>query len=87
HASFFHWKQYLDLHFDQWDFDKYLELSCCLYSNYMQMLGIIKRYTTELDLFKHTKDIRDEVFEAWHQEELQFLQNCVAEADLTALAV
>lgn len=27
HASVFHWKQFLDLHFDQWDCDKYLELS------------------------------------------------------------
>ena len=27
HASLFHWTQYLDLHFDQWDSDKYLELS------------------------------------------------------------
>ncbi|KIK27337.1 hypothetical protein PISMIDRAFT_93059 [Pisolithus microcarpus 441] len=27
HASEFHWKQFLDLHFNQWDADKYLELS------------------------------------------------------------
>ncbi|KAH7903111.1 hypothetical protein BJ138DRAFT_1197236, partial [Hygrophoropsis aurantiaca] len=27
HASYFHWKQYLDLHFDQWGMDKYFELS------------------------------------------------------------
>ena len=27
HASLFHWQQFLDLHFDQWDSDKYLELS------------------------------------------------------------
>lgn len=29
HALYFHWVQYLDLHFDQWDKDKYLELSKC----------------------------------------------------------
>jgi hypothetical protein len=29
HASYFHWVQYLDLHFDQWDKDKYIELSKC----------------------------------------------------------
>ena len=29
HASLFHWRQFLDLHFDQWDKDKYLELSKC----------------------------------------------------------
>jgi hypothetical protein len=27
HASYFHWLQFLDLHFQQWDQDKYLELS------------------------------------------------------------
>lgn len=27
HASLFHWTQFIDLHFDQWDKDKYLELS------------------------------------------------------------
>src|SRR5882757_8440640 len=27
HASFFHWAQFLDLHFDQWGRDKYFELS------------------------------------------------------------
>jgi hypothetical protein len=27
HASYFHWLQFIDLHYDQWDQDKYLELS------------------------------------------------------------
>jgi hypothetical protein len=27
HASYFHWLQFIDLHYDQWDHDKYLELS------------------------------------------------------------
>jgi len=27
HASHFHYVQYLDLHFDQWDVDRYLKLS------------------------------------------------------------
>lgn len=27
HASYFHWLQFLDLHFQQWDEDKYAELS------------------------------------------------------------
>jgi hypothetical protein len=29
HASYFHWLQFLDLQMDQWDKDKYLELSKC----------------------------------------------------------
>jgi hypothetical protein len=27
HASYFHWLQFIDLHFRQWDADRYLELS------------------------------------------------------------
>lgn len=27
HASYFHWIQFMDLHFRQWDKDKYFELS------------------------------------------------------------
>jgi len=30
HASYFHYIQYLDLHFSQWDADKYAELSTLL---------------------------------------------------------
>jgi hypothetical protein len=26
HASYFHWMQLLDLHFDQWDMDRYFDL-------------------------------------------------------------
>ena len=29
HASHFHWLQFIDLQMDQWDNDKYLELSNC----------------------------------------------------------
>ena len=31
HVSHFHYVQYLDLHFNQWDMDRYLELSKCVY--------------------------------------------------------
>ncbi|KAI5998436.1 hypothetical protein EDC04DRAFT_2612450 [Pisolithus marmoratus] len=53
HASEFHWKQFLDLHFSQWDSDKYLELSIFLYNNYKQVLHIIQTNLAELEQFKH----------------------------------
>ncbi|KAG1785797.1 uncharacterized protein HD556DRAFT_1456348 [Suillus plorans] len=31
HASYFHWLQFIDLHFQQWDSDRYLELSMVLF--------------------------------------------------------
>ncbi|KAF8836265.1 hypothetical protein BDN67DRAFT_911516 [Paxillus ammoniavirescens] len=87
HSSSFHWKQFLDLHFDQWDCDKYLELSHFLYNNCKQALNIISKNTPELDLFKHTNNILDDDFKQWHQEELDYLWSCVAEPDSTTITV
>ncbi|KAG1846441.1 hypothetical protein F4604DRAFT_1688384 [Suillus subluteus] len=39
--SYFHWLQFIKLHFDQWDLDKYSELSRFIYNNYKQALHII----------------------------------------------
>ncbi|KAI6015817.1 hypothetical protein PISMIDRAFT_18434 [Pisolithus microcarpus 441] len=87
HASEFHWKQFLDLHFSQWDSDKYLELSRFLYNNYKQALCIIQTHSAELERFKHSKDISDNDFESWHQEELEYLKRCAGESDATSIAV
>ncbi|KIJ65324.1 hypothetical protein HYDPIDRAFT_89358 [Hydnomerulius pinastri MD-312] len=77
HASHFHWKQFLDLHFDQWDIDKYLELT----------LHIICNNSVELEKFNTSHSIADHDFETWHQEELQYLQTCESESDSTTTAV
>ncbi|KAI5989491.1 hypothetical protein EDD15DRAFT_2370522 [Pisolithus albus] len=86
HASEFHWKQFLDLHFSQWDSDKYLELSRFLYNNYKQALCIIQTYSAELERFKRSKDITDNDFESWHREELEYLKRCAGESDATSIA-
>ncbi|KAI6137140.1 hypothetical protein F5141DRAFT_996148, partial [Pisolithus sp. B1] len=74
HTLEFHWKQFLDLHFSQWDSDKYLELSWFLYNNYKQALHTVQTNMVELEQFKHSKDITDNDFESWHQEELEYLK-------------
>ncbi|KAI6097652.1 hypothetical protein EV401DRAFT_1895465 [Pisolithus croceorrhizus] len=86
HASEFHWKQFLDLHFSQWDSDKYLELSRFLYNNYKQALYIIQTHLAELERFKRSKDITDDDFESWHREELEYLKRCAGESDATSIA-
>ncbi|KAI6032180.1 hypothetical protein BKA83DRAFT_4045763, partial [Pisolithus microcarpus] len=87
HASEFHWKQFLDLHFSQWDSDKYLELSQFLYNNYKQALRIIQTNLPELEKFKCGKDITDNDFESWHREELEYLKRCAGESDANSIAV
>ncbi|KAI6012899.1 hypothetical protein BKA83DRAFT_4063727, partial [Pisolithus microcarpus] len=87
HASSFHWMQFLDLHFDQWDSDKYLELSQFLFNNYQQALRIIRKYEPELKDFQLTHGISDEDIVSWHHEELEYLRNCSEEPDSVTLAV
>ncbi|KIK11520.1 hypothetical protein PISMIDRAFT_37175, partial [Pisolithus microcarpus 441] len=87
HASSFHWMQFLDLHFDQWDSDKYLELSQFLFNNYQQALGIIRKYEPELKDFQLTHGISDEDIVSWRHEELKYLRNCSEEPDSMTLAV
>ncbi|KAG1766881.1 hypothetical protein EV702DRAFT_980585 [Suillus placidus] len=89
HASYFHWVQYLDLHFDQWDKDKYLELSTCnfLHNNYAQALHMIEEYTPLLDEFKMRKSLTDDTFLQWRDEESEFLANLALEPPSDAIAV
>ncbi|KAG6379623.1 hypothetical protein JVT61DRAFT_10136 [Boletus reticuloceps] len=87
HASYCHWKQFLDLHFDQWDCDKYLELSKFLLNNYCQALNIIDKYSAELATFKSTTGFTDADFEKWHEEEKKYMCNCANESREVSLAV
>ncbi|KIK18452.1 hypothetical protein PISMIDRAFT_34292, partial [Pisolithus microcarpus 441] len=87
HASLFHWMQFLDLHFDQWDSDKYLELSQFLFNNYQQALGIIQKYKPELKDFQLTHGISDEDIVSRCHEELEYLQNCSEELDSMTLTI
>ncbi|KAG1723983.1 uncharacterized protein EDB91DRAFT_1240015 [Suillus paluster] len=87
HASYFHWVQYLDLHFDQWDKDKYLELSNFLRNNYAQALHMIEEYTPLLDEFKMHKSLTDDAFFQWREEESEFLANLALEPPSDAIAV
>ncbi|KAG1859690.1 hypothetical protein F4604DRAFT_1684643 [Suillus subluteus] len=61
------------LHFDQWDQDKYIELSRFLYDNYVQALGIIEENMTK------------DHFIRWQQEESDFLSNLAEEPPTDAI--
>ncbi|KAF8592627.1 hypothetical protein K439DRAFT_1643685 [Ramaria rubella] len=88
YSSQFHWMQFLDLHFQQWDEDKYLEISRHVhYNNYKQALAIIKEYTPHVNLLKQTLKLEDSDFECWHAEELQYLHNLEKEPESDVLTV
>ncbi|KAG1883462.1 hypothetical protein F4604DRAFT_1879073 [Suillus subluteus] len=87
HASYFHWVQFIDLHFNQWDQDKYMELSRFLHNNYVQVLRIINEYTPLLDAFKTCTSFSDEDFVQWKAEESEFLTDLLLESLSDAFAV
>ncbi|KAF8131111.1 hypothetical protein EV363DRAFT_1165963, partial [Boletus edulis] len=80
-------KQSLDLHFDQWDCVKYLELSKFLLDNYCQVLAIIDKYSAEFAAFKSATGFSDADFEKWHEKEKDYLQNCASKWHETLLVV
>ncbi|TFK61890.1 hypothetical protein BDN72DRAFT_777748 [Pluteus cervinus] len=73
HSSYFHWKQFIDLHFMQWDEDRYEELSNFLLNNYKQALRIITSYTPVVDKLKEKLKISDGDFLRWIEEEKAYL--------------
>ncbi|KAJ2991814.1 hypothetical protein NUW54_g8091 [Trametes sanguinea] len=78
-SSHFHWLQYIDLHFDQWDQDRYLDLSRFLYNNYKQALAIIQEYMPIVEEFKKSNNVTEADFEGWRSEELAYLTNLAQE--------
>ncbi|KAG1800058.1 hypothetical protein EV424DRAFT_1587758, partial [Suillus variegatus] len=81
HASYFHWLQFIDLQFDQWDQDRYQELSQFLYNNYKQALHLIDELTPAVEELKQQLDLLDADFERWNIEELQYLKALAAEPE------
>ncbi|KAG1892237.1 hypothetical protein F4604DRAFT_1875645 [Suillus subluteus] len=81
HASYFHWLQFIDLHFQQWDSDRYLELSKFLYNNYKQALAIIDDLSPAVEELKLVLNISDGDFKRWNIEELELLETLTEETD------
>ncbi|KAF8513285.1 hypothetical protein JB92DRAFT_228676 [Gautieria morchelliformis] len=75
HGSYFHYLQFIDLHFQQWDDDKYLKLTNFMLSNYQQALGIIRDYTPEVEAFKDAHGFTNGDFVSWRDEEFTYLSN------------
>ncbi|KAF7970980.1 hypothetical protein HWV62_22471 [Athelia sp. TMB] len=87
HATKFHWLQAVDLHFRQWDEQKYQELSTFMYNNYNQALVIIRDYTPQIATFKAQFMVGDTDIEGWLAAELKFLQELKDEPEERVLAV
>ncbi|THH00432.1 hypothetical protein EW026_g2103 [Hermanssonia centrifuga] len=86
-SSHFHWCQFLDLHFKQWNEDRYLDLSKFLFNNYRQALKILADFTPQLAAYKRMYGIVDADIEGWPQDELRYLKNTHVEPEKDAVPV
>ncbi|KAI0040590.1 hypothetical protein FA95DRAFT_1502613 [Auriscalpium vulgare] len=75
HASHFHWKMFIHLHIQQWDEDRYAELSNFLLKNYKQALEVLREYEPEVRMFKAATGYTDEDFDSWTVAERRYLQD------------
>ncbi|KAG1748442.1 uncharacterized protein EDB91DRAFT_1235729 [Suillus paluster] len=75
YASRYHWAQFINRHFQQWDEDKYSELSKFLLNNYRQAIGIIKKYEDKVSRLISSLNICEDDFKCWIEEEKNFLMD------------
>ncbi|KIM57629.1 hypothetical protein SCLCIDRAFT_57162, partial [Scleroderma citrinum Foug A] len=87
HASHFHYVQSLELHFSQWDADRYAELSRFLLNNYKQALRIISANTAKLDAYCALHPNENLDFRSWAAEELAYLKVVESEPKQDVLRV
>ncbi|KAG1869619.1 hypothetical protein F4604DRAFT_1545817, partial [Suillus subluteus] len=75
YATHYHWRQAIDLHFQQWDEDRYQDLSKFLYSKYKQALAIIHDFSNEVKLMCDRLSIAESDIQSWLDAEQRFLMN------------
>lgn len=74
YSTAFHRRVYIDQFCQQWDDDKYLNLTNMIHGNYCQALDIINNDQPALDHVLQTMGITLEELEKWEAEEVKFIE-------------
>ena len=72
HASAFQRRLYIEMHFKQWDEDKYANLATMLHNNYHQALDIIKNDGRAVEEAKRSLGVTDKDLESWKIEQQDY---------------
>ena len=72
YASAYRRRMYIELHFKQWDEDKYSNLATMLRNNYHQALDIIKNNGRAVNEAKRSLGATDEDLESWKVEQEEY---------------
>ncbi|EJD44437.1 hypothetical protein AURDEDRAFT_48381, partial [Auricularia subglabra TFB-10046 SS5] len=87
HASHYHWLQAIFLGIQQWDEDKYRELSKFLYNNVQQAVRLKEEYEPILRAFMTRTGYTASDIESWHTEERTYLENLQTEPEEVGLTM
>lgn len=74
HTSTYRRRMYIDMHFKQWDEDKYSNLATMLHNNYYQALRIIEKDGRSLEEGKSSLGVTDEDLESYQAEQENYFQ-------------
>jgi hypothetical protein len=74
YSSAYRRRLYIEMHFSQWDEDKYSNLATMLRNNYYQALDIIRNDGRAAEEAKHSMGITDQDLDLWKAEREEYFQ-------------
>ena len=74
YASAYRRRLFIEMHFRQWDEDKYLNLATMLRNNYYQALEIINKDGSAIEEAKQSLGVTDADLDLWKAEEEEYFQ-------------
>ena len=78
---------FIEMHFKQWDNDKYSNLATMLRNNYYQAVDIIKNDGRAVEQAKHSMGITDEDLDFWKAEREEYFQTLGEEPESKVRAI
>jgi hypothetical protein len=87
YASAYRQQLYIEMHFSQWDEDKYSNLATMLHNNYHQALDIINNDGRAVEQAKRSMGITDEDLDLWKTEREEFFRTLGNEPESKVRAI
>jgi hypothetical protein len=87
YTSAFNRRVFIDLHFRNWDKDKYKNLGTMIYNNYVQALEILRDESVALAEAKASLQLKDGDLERWEKEQKEYFETLGQEPGYNVLAV
>jgi hypothetical protein len=87
YASAYRRRLYIEMHFSQWDEDKYSNLATMLRNNYYQALNIIRNDGRAVEEAKSSMGITDQDLDLWKAEREEYFQTLGEEPESQVRAI